>query len=84
MKHVSASDARKNWFKLLDEASNGEVIAIQRNHKQLILKLQKRKPAVPSYKGLIDCPDADDADRWGWEWKGPGRLVPKMRRKSGR
>ena len=84
MKHVTASEARKNWFTLLDEAVKGEVIAIQRNDKKLILKLEKKKPAAPSYKGLIDFPDADEADIWGWEWKGPGNLVPKARRTSKR
>src|SRR5712692_644724 len=84
MKHVSASDARKSWFKLLDEAAHGEVIAIERNGRKLVLKAQAGKRPVPSYKGLISFPDADDADTWGWEWKGPGWLVPKTVRKSGR
>jgi antitoxin (DNA-binding transcriptional repressor) of toxin-antitoxin stability system len=30
MKQVTASEARKNWFRLLDEALDGEVIAVQR------------------------------------------------------
>ena len=84
MKCVTASEARKNWFTLLDEAVKGEVTAIQRHDKKLILKLQTKKSAAPSYKGLIDFPDADEADTWGWEWKGPGKLVPKMRRTSKR
>ena len=84
MKHVSASEARKNWFTLLDEVVNGEVVAIQRNDKRVILKLQKKSPTTPTYKGLIDFPDADQADLWGWEWKGPGKLVPKTRRRSKR
>jgi hypothetical protein len=83
MKYVTASEARKNWFKLLDEAAKGEVIAIQRNDKKLILKAQKARPRVPSYKGLIGG-KVDDADTWGWEWKGPGTLVSKTLPKSGR
>ena len=81
MKHVTASEARKNWFKLLDQAANGEVITIQRDDKKLILRAEKRQKRTPSYKGLIDFEDADDADTWGWEWKGPGALVPKNFRK---
>jgi hypothetical protein len=84
MKYVTASEARKNWFQLLDEAAAGEVIAIQREGKKLILKLDKGKQTVPSYKGVIDFKDADDADMWGWEWRGPGRLVKKTARKSRR
>jgi hypothetical protein len=83
MKHVTASEARKNWFKLLDEAANGEVISIERNDKKLILKAQKRRTKVPSYKGLIGG-KVDDADTWGWDWKGPGKLISKNLPKSGR
>jgi prevent-host-death family protein len=43
MKHVTASEARKNWFKLLDEASNGESIAINRNGKNPVLRLQREE-----------------------------------------
>ena len=74
MKHVTATEARKNWFALLDEALSGEVIAIQRDNKKLILKLQSTKRATKSYNELIDFPDADEADTWSWEWKGPGKL----------
>jgi hypothetical protein len=84
MKYVTASEARRNWFRLLDEAVKGEVIAIQREGRKLILRLEKQKQAIPSYKGLIDFKDADDAHTWGWEWKGPGRLVPKKTSKSKR
>jgi len=84
MKHVTASEARKNWFQLLDEAAAGEVIAIQRQGKKLVLKLESAKTTPPSYKGLIDFKDADEADTWGWEWQGPSRLMPKNRRKRKR
>src|SRR5437867_2972828 len=47
MKHVTASEARKSWFKLLDEAARGEIIASQRNDKKLILRLERRRRSVP-------------------------------------
>ncbi|PYS53463.1 MAG: hypothetical protein DMG13_12530 [Acidobacteria bacterium] len=50
VKRVTASDARKNWFKLLDEAVKGEVISIDRNGSRLILKLDKRKQSIPDSK----------------------------------
>jgi hypothetical protein len=81
MKYVTASEARQNWFQLLDEAIAGQVIAIRRQGKKLVLKLEATKSASTSYKGLIDFKDADDADAWGWDWKGPDRLAPKIRRK---
>jgi|SRR5687767_705375 len=74
MKSVTESEARKNWFGLLDEVLKGEVIAIERKGRRLILKLHEKKAVIPDYSGLIDFPDADDSDMWGWEWKGPGKL----------
>ena len=81
MKHITASEARKNWFRLLDEAANGEVIAIRRNNKKLILRLEKReKKSVPNYKGLIGGADLDNADKWGWDWSPSKGLVPVIRK----
>ncbi len=80
MKHVTASEARKNWFKLLDEAAKGEAIAIQRNGRTLILREEKRKRPKPSYKGLIKGKDLESADTWGWEWSESKGLTPVTRR----
>jgi hypothetical protein len=81
MKYVTASEARRNWFRLLDEAANGEVISIQRDDKKLILTLDAGRRKTPNYDGLIDFKDADQADTFGWEWKGPGRMLPRQARK---
>jgi len=78
MKHVTASEARKNWFKLLDEASNGETIAINRNGKNLALRLQtgKKREKLPDYSKIIRAPDADNADKWGWKWTKRRGVIP--------
>jgi hypothetical protein len=81
MKQVTATEARNNWFTLLDEAARGEVIAIRRNDKNLILRLEKSKRVTPDYTKSIDFPDADEAETWGWEWKGPGKLAPAKPRR---
>lgn len=82
MKHVTASEARKNWFKLLDEASNGESISINRNGKNLILRLETRKKRekIPDYSKIIQTPDADNADKWGWKWTERRGLTPVTKR----
>lgn len=82
MKKVTASEARRQWFRLLDEAARGEVIVVQRNGRRLVLRreeLGKTGAASkrPAYRRLLTVPGADQADRWSWEWKGPGRLVPR-------
>jgi hypothetical protein len=71
MKRVTATEARKNWFRLLDEVAEGEVVLIEREGARLILKLAEREePRLPDYEGLIGGPDIDELDQWGWEWDG--------------
>ncbi len=80
VKRVTASEARKNWFRLLDEVANGEVLVVERKGRQLVLRRQDSAAEnieydLPDYGKLLRVPDADSADRWSWEWKGP-ELVP--------
>lgn len=73
MKRVTATEARKNWFRLLDEVAEGEVVLIEREGARLRLALAEPAEAsakVPDYRGLIHVPDADSVDQWGWEWDG--------------
>ena len=73
MKRINATEARKNWFRLLDEVVEGEVVLIERGGARLVLKLvDQGEPAekIPDYRALIRVKDADEADRWGWEWNG--------------
>jgi len=73
MKRVTATEARKNWFRLLDEVAEGEVVVIEREGTRLLLKLDERaEPSakVPDYQGLIRVPDVSEADQWGWDWDG--------------
>ncbi|MGH7564296.1 MAG: type II toxin-antitoxin system Phd/YefM family antitoxin [Gemmatimonadota bacterium] len=73
MKRVTASQARKDWFRLLDEAVAGEVIVIERNGRRIVLRLaETTDPSSPDYSDVISAPDADEADRWSWEWDETG------------
>lgn len=83
MKRVTATDARKEWFRLLDDVAAGEVVVIERGGK--LLELSRREPAhglhePPDYTDILRVSDADVADVWGWEWEGPGRpLAPTLK-----
>jgi antitoxin (DNA-binding transcriptional repressor) of toxin-antitoxin stability system len=81
MKRVTATEARKNWSRLLDEVTEGEVILIERKGARLLLKrAEPDEPSarIPDYRGLISVPDADEVDQWGWEWDGsPEGLRPR-------
>jgi antitoxin (DNA-binding transcriptional repressor) of toxin-antitoxin stability system len=81
MKRVTATEARKNWFRLLDEVAEGEVVLIEREGARLVLQLAEQGEPLakaPDYRGLIRVPDADEADQWGWEWDGsPEGLRPR-------
>ena len=73
MKRMTATEARKNWFRLLDEVVEGEVVLIERDGARLLLKMvDQGEPTdrVPDYRGLIRVKDVDEADQWGWEWDG--------------
>ena len=85
MKSLSATEARKDWFRLLDEVAAGEVVVIDRGGR--LLELRRRETAgevqePADYSDVLRVPNADDADTWGWEWAGPGRpLRPVVRKR---
>jgi hypothetical protein len=76
MKKVTASEARRRWFELLDEAVQGEVVVVERGEHRLVLRRQApdKAPAAKrraQYRKLLRVPRAGEADRWSWEWPGP-------------
>jgi hypothetical protein len=77
-KHVNASEARKDWFRLLHEALRGEVIVVQRKKRGLVLRREEssdKKYGLDArrYKKLLRVPIADQADHWSWDHY---RLLP--------
>jgi hypothetical protein len=85
MKRVTASDARKNWFRLLDEAAAGEKIVIERGGRRIVLSREEleekeERMEIPDYSELIQVPHAEEADCWSWDWSEDGvELVEKPR-----
>jgi antitoxin (DNA-binding transcriptional repressor) of toxin-antitoxin stability system len=84
MKSVTASEARKHWFRLLDEAAQGEVIVVQRKGRRVVLRREELNDAGdatarPAYRRLLRAPGADEADQWSWEWRGAGRGLVSRR-----
>lgn len=84
MKRVTASDARKDWFRLLDEIVAGETIVIERRGRRIVLSCEdpdESTAAVPDYGLLIQAPDAEAAERWSWTWTEEGvELIEKKSR----
>ncbi|MGD2124062.1 MAG: hypothetical protein PVJ76_20095 [Gemmatimonadota bacterium] len=80
MKRVTASEARKNWFRLLDEVAQGEVVCIERGGRRIILQRESESggtAGLPDYEALLQAPDLNDADEWGWSWsEEDGTLEP--------
>ena len=85
---MTASETRRNWFRVLDEVLAGETVVIERNGRRVVLRAEEHSeasaaPRVPDYSKLLRG-DLDDADSWSWEWPGPegdlepidGRLAP--------
>jgi hypothetical protein len=82
MKKITASEARKHWFRILDDAAQGEVIVRAKGRRLVLDRDELDKPGAaakgPDYRRLLRAPDADKADRWSWEWRGPhGRLIAR-------
>jgi antitoxin (DNA-binding transcriptional repressor) of toxin-antitoxin stability system len=75
MKRVTASEARRNWFRLLDEVIEGEVIAITRKGKRIVIRREDvaraARQKLPDYSAFLQVHDVDSADSWSWEWPGP-------------
>ncbi len=54
MKRVTASEARKSWFRLLDDVAAGEVVVIERKGRRIVLRGESPLPAdsdLPDYGG---------------------------------
>jgi hypothetical protein len=81
MKRVTASEARKNWFRLLDEVAQGAVVCIERRGRRIILRREPEADSgtsVPDYTALLRVPGIDQADQWGWSWsEEDGALEPE-------
>ena len=79
MKQVTASEARKNWFRLLDEVVDGEVVSIPRTGKSVLIKLDEKKDIklgqiAMDYRDVVQASNVNDADRWRWQWDEEGAL----------
>lgn len=82
MKRVTASEARRNWFRLLDEVAEGAVVCIERGGRRIVLRREPDEEDVtaplPDYGSLLRVPDVDRADLWTWTWsEEDGTLEPE-------
>ena len=81
MKRVTASEARRNWFRLLDEVVQGAEVCIERGGRRIILKLEPEVDegaTLPDYASLLRVPRLEEAHRWGWWWsEEDGTLEPR-------
>lgn len=81
MRRVTASEARRNWFRLLDDVAQGAVICVERGGRRIVLRRESdlaEGPACPDYAQFLQVPDLEEADRWGWSWsEANGELEPE-------
>ena len=85
MKSVKASEARKQWFRLLDQALQGEVIAVERKGQRIVLRREEPSAsrgakARQDYKKFLKVPQSSEADQWSWDWRPERGLVSRRRR----
>jgi antitoxin (DNA-binding transcriptional repressor) of toxin-antitoxin stability system len=81
MKRVTASEARKNWFRLLDEVAAGETVVIERKGRRIVIRRESAARARrerPDYSALLEVSEPERAAEWRWEWAGPeGDVTPQ-------
>ena len=83
MKHITASQARRDWFRILDEVADGETVVIDRKGRRIQIRRVEAPGAcapLPDYTEVLRVrEDATEAHRWGWEWSGEegGALRPR-------
>lgn len=73
MKRMTASEIRQNWFRVLDQVAEGEVVVLERKGRRLVVMRQDEETesstvGIPDYSDVISSPDADGADEWTWHW----------------
>jgi hypothetical protein len=82
MKRMTASDVRRNWFRVLDEVLAGETVAIERDGRRVFVSAEddrapEARAKTPDYSDLVRG-DVEHADGWSWEWPGAeGELEPR-------
>jgi antitoxin (DNA-binding transcriptional repressor) of toxin-antitoxin stability system len=82
VKRMTASEIRRNWFRVLDEVLAGETVVIERRGRRVILSAEvpgseRTGPRRPDYSRVLRG-DLDDADRWSWDWPGDdGEVEPR-------
>lgn len=79
MKRVTASEARRHWFRILDEVAAGAVVVIERHGRRILL--QREGPDVSpggeiDYAELLRVADPERAAEWSWDWSPEGGLEP--------
>jgi antitoxin (DNA-binding transcriptional repressor) of toxin-antitoxin stability system len=78
MKRMTASEVRRRWFSVLDRVAGGEVVAVERNGRLVVLRREEprtRAAVPPNYREVIRVPKADEADRWTWKWSAQDRAL---------
>lgn len=71
MTRLTASEARRVWFGLLDEVVRGEVVVIERRGRRIVLRAEPTPPdrdAPAAYASLLRVPDLEQAHTWSREW----------------
>lgn len=69
MKSYTSTEARRQFFKILDRALSGEPVYVERNGIpiRLVPERKRPRPVRVNYKDSIHS-NLDNADQWSWDW----------------
>lgn len=81
MTRVKATEARQEFFRLLDAAEKGETVIVERKGARFRLSLMEAEPEPASTSPLqVDDPDVLSGN-WTWAGDPDGELQFRARRK---
>ncbi len=84
MTRMTATEARRQLFKLLDAVEGGDEVVLERRGVRFRLTLDRRDRAeevLPESPLVVTDPDILDAE-WGWKTDAHGQLVFALRDRS--
>ncbi len=66
---LTATEARRGFFDILDRALRGETVLIERKGVpvQLVPRRRKKRQKLLDYRSYFRS-SVDQAEQWGWRW----------------
>lgn len=89
VRRTTATDARRGFFRLLDEVLAGETVVIERKGRSIVLRAEnirsKQSVRPAEYRRVLGKQGMGwikEIEGWTWGWEGPGKPLRLTERKG--